>query len=168
MQEFRLAALSSKTDVGASCLIIQKVGAGGNLHVSAVGRHPNLDVVGACRGESKVAGGQSDHSVRDIENLQHRFRVLGQSFQLVPGILRLAEFHELYLVKLMLADQASGIAARGARLRAEAWRICRIVDRQVCLRYDLLRQQIGDRNLSGRDQEKVLLRHIEHVLFKLR
>ena len=86
----------------------------------------------------------------------------------IQAVFRLYEFNKLYLVKLMLADQASGIAARGARLRAEAWRICRIVDRQVCLRYDLLRQQIGDRNLSGRDQEKVLLRHIEHVLFKLR
>ena len=43
--EFCLAAFSSKPDIGASCLIIQEVGAGGDLHISAVARHPYFDVV---------------------------------------------------------------------------------------------------------------------------
>ena len=52
-----------KADTATAGLIILKVRAGGNLNVSAVGGHPNLDVVGLGGREAKVARAEADNSI---------------------------------------------------------------------------------------------------------
>ena len=68
----------------------------------------------------------------------------------------------------MLADKASRIPARGARLLAEARRVCRVVYWQLISRDDLLCPQVGHRDLGRRDEEHVLCRKIKHVVLELR
>ena len=56
VNEFRFCILVSlEADVGASCLEILEVRAAGDLNVSAVARHPDLDVICHGRAESEIA-----------------------------------------------------------------------------------------------------------------
>ena len=72
----------AETDVGATCLVVLEVRARGDLYVTVVRGHPNLDVVRHGAGEAKVAGGKTDHAVRQAKTLQHALGVVGQLFKL--------------------------------------------------------------------------------------
>ena len=60
---------------------------------------------------------------------------------------------ELHLVELVLPEEAARVAPARARLRAEARRGGHVRDGQLCLIQDLVRVQVGEGHLRGRDEE---------------
>src|SRR4029078_9546857 len=61
-----------------------------------------------------------DHAIGKLELLEHGLCAFGHALVLLRGLLRRGYGYELDLVKLMLADHAARVLARGACLSAEA------------------------------------------------
>ncbi len=59
----------------------------------------------------KSPGAVLDHSVVQIQALQYLFGMVREQLELGQRLLRRGEAHELDLVELMLADQATHVAA---------------------------------------------------------
>lgn len=92
-------------DIGAAGLEVLKVGAGGNLNVTVIGRHPYLNIIGLCRRETDIAGAKGDYMVGKAQTLQSNFGLMGQRLQLIVGVVRLDKFDQFDFVELMLTDQ---------------------------------------------------------------
>ena len=161
---------SFKADGSASGLIILKVGAGGDLHIPTVRRHPDLNVVGLGGGEAQIAGGETDHTVRQTQHLQNTLRVVGQGLQLVVGGLRIGKLDQLHFIELVLTDQTPGIATRGACLRTEAGGIGTEFHRQLTAFQNIAPVNIGDGHFRCGNQEVIfignLCRQTESVFLK--
>src|SRR5262249_60035220 len=79
-------------------------------------REPYLDVVALRGAESEIARAALDHAIRQLEALQHGFRVGHHRFELGIGLSRRRQLHELDLVELMLAVDALHVLAVRAGL----------------------------------------------------
>lgn len=97
----------------------------------------------------------STFAVRQVQQLQHFFRVAGQLFQGIHRIFRTNDLHHLDLVELVHADQTAGVAAVRTGFRAEAWRVCSHFQRQSFLFHDLVAHQVGQRHFRRWDQRVV-------------
>ena len=169
MYELRLAPrFTTEADAGAPGLEIAEVRTGRNFTISLLGRQPDFDIEGPCRGEADIGRTKIDHPVRQLECLQDAFGVGKQLVQLGFRILRSNKFDQLDLVELVLANQATGITAMGAGLFAEAGRMRGVADRQLCPVEDLGAKDIGHRHFGGWDQEIVGIIHVEEIGFELR
>ena len=153
-------------DVGAARLEVAAVRAAGDFLVAVVTGQPHLDVVGLARGEAQVARAQRDDAVRKAELLEQVFRLGGHALELVVGVLRRGKLHHFDLVELVLADDAARVAARRARLFAEARGERGVPARQRVGVEHLARMQVRERDLGGRDEEHVA-RHVVGVVFEL-
>ena len=99
------------SDLASARLEVREVGAGGDFAVGALRRKPDLEVVGLRRVKSQVTRTQRDDTIRQVEPLQHLLRVPRQQLELLPGLLRCAESHQLDLVELVLTDQSPNVFA---------------------------------------------------------
>ena len=91
----------------------------------------------------------------------------GQYLQLLVGILRFAEFDQLNLIELMLANQTSRILAIGACFTAKAGSVGDEIHGEVFCRQDFIREDIGHGNFGGGNQKVVGSFHMKQVGFKL-
>ncbi|MPN39050.1 hypothetical protein SDC9_186576 [bioreactor metagenome] len=92
---------------------------------------------------------------------------MGQLFQLVIAGGRIGKFDQFHLVKLVLTDQAAGIASGGTGFSAEAGGIGAIFQRQIAAGKNLIAMQVGHGHFGGGDQEILQPLQLEHILFKL-
>src|SRR5687767_3956884 len=169
MDESRLPASTRPiADVRATRLEIRAGAARGNLEPGADTGRKYLEVVRHRARESGVATREKHDTVRKPEALEHRFGMRGEQLELIPSLLRLAVAHELHLVELVKAEQASRILAVGPRLAPEAWRVCDERAGKRCNVDDLVTVQVGDGNLGRRNQEHVIARKAVHVILELR
>src|SRR3954466_14758901 len=162
-----LRVLGTVAGAHAPPLVVAAVGAGRDLAVGVLPRQPDLEVVGLARGRAGVARAEQDDAVRQPEALQHGLRAGGQPLVLGLALLRQRDAHQLDLGELVLPDHAARVLARGAGLRAEAGRAGRDADGQRRLVQDLARDEVGERDLGGRDQP-VAVRGPERILGELR
>ncbi len=81
-----------------------------------------------------------------------------------------ADPHHLHLRELVQPDQPAGVPPVRAGLRTEARGVRGQCQRQLGRRHDLVRVQVGQRHLGGRDQEQVAVGDArpEQVLLELR
>ena len=91
----------------------------------------------------------------------------GQFLQLLVRILRFAEFDQLNLIELMLANQTSRILAVGACFTAKTGSRGNEVHGEVFFRQDFIRENIGHGNLGGGNQKVVGSFHMKQFGFKL-
>ena len=106
-----------------------------------------------------------------LEQLQDALGVSGQAFQRLVGGGRIDDLHHLHLVELVLTDHAAGIAPGGTGLAAEARGMGDELQRQLLGVEDLPGDDVGQRNLGGRDQVEVgfaVAADLEQVLLELR
>ena len=155
----------------AAGLEVAAVGARGNLAVFVLARYPDFQVVGLHGAEAHVAGAQRQNAVRQLQGLQHALGVGGQAFQGFHGFRWLDHLDHLDLVELVLADHATGVAARGTGFAAEARGVGDELDRQVLGVDDLVGNDVGQRHFGGRDQVEVgfaFAGNLEQVFLELR
>ena len=81
---------------------------------------------------------------------------------------RLVDAYNLYLVKLMQTVQTTNILTVAASLAAETSRVSTTLDRQILLVEDHIAEDVGDRNLSSRDEEQVVEVGMIHLTFLVR
>ena len=156
MQQLRLAGFRvAVARLHAARLEVAAVGAGRNLTVLVLARHPDFQVVGLHRGEAHVAGAQRQLAVRQLQQLQHALGVGGHAFQRLEGLGRLDDLHHLDLVELVLADHAAGVATGSARLTAEARGMGDELQWQLFGIENFAGDDIGQRDLGSRDQVQV-------------
>ena len=139
---------------------------GADFHIAVIGRHPHLDVIALGGGEAQIARAQRHHAIGQAQQLQHLFGLTGHGFQLFVALLRLGDFDHFDLIELVLADQATGIAAGAARLLAEARAVGAVADGQILAVQDHIAVQVSHGHLGGGNQEGVLIQLVG-VLFKL-
>ena len=170
MHELRLAGpAGAELDVRAARLKRLGVAAGRNLAIRLLARQPHLDVVRLRRRESHVAGAEQHRAIRQLEPLQHFLRVRRQRLELLVGLLRRRQLHELDLVELMLADQAAHVLAVRAGFAAEARRVGRVADRQLAAVENLAAMQVGQRHLGGRHEIQIpVAGNLEQIRLELR
>ena len=76
------SALLPKTDIGASCLKIFKVAAGGDFPICFLAGKPHFDIVCLGCGKTHVARAKHDDTVVDSQFLKNCFGVLKKCLQL--------------------------------------------------------------------------------------
>ena len=118
----RPAVLRLVAGIHAARLEIAADRAGRDLAIGVLAGKPDLDVVGLARREAHVAGAERDGAEGQIETLQHLLGAARHALMFVRRLLRRGDRDELDLGELMLADHAARVAARRARLGAEARR----------------------------------------------
>ncbi|MNL08200.1 hypothetical protein D3C87_1289080 [compost metagenome] len=106
--------------------------------------------------------------MRKAQQLQDPLSVADHFFELVEGRLRMDDLDQLDLVELVDPDEPLGVAARGARLRAEARRVGGQVLRQHLLGDDLVAVDVGQRHLGRRDQVVLGVGEVEELIGELR
>ena len=139
-------------DVRAARLERFRVAAGRNLAIGVLARQPHLDVVRLRRGESHVAGAQLHRAVRQLETLEHFFRVQRQRFELVVRLLRRRQLDELDFVELVLANQSADVLAVRSGFASEARRVGGVADRQLAAVENLAAVQVRQRHFGRRNQ----------------
>src|SRR5439155_913848 len=166
------AALRAIADLGATAAEGVVVRARRDLTVAALPRQPHLGVVALGRAEPQVADAALDHAVRELEALQHRLGVPHHRFQLVGGLGRRRELHELHFVELVLAIDPFHVLAVRPSVAPVAGRAGRVAARERGLRQHLARMQRGERDLRRRDEIEraalVGLDGLEELLLELR
>ena len=145
------------TDVGAAGLEGFKVGAGGDFAVKLLAGEPDFEVEGFGGGEAGVAGAEQDAAVGEFKRLEDFFGVAGEALVLAVGVFRLDEFHELYFLELVLADDAAGVFAGGSGFSTEAWRVSREADGQAGLVENFVAVEVGDGDFGGGDEPVVVV-----------
>ena len=95
--------------------------------------------------------------------LQNRFGILDQQFELVVAGVRPGEFEHLDFLELMLALQASGVAAGRSRFGAETRGPRAHFDRQQSLVDGFVAMQAGQFHLGRRREPQVRAFQVEHV-----
>ena len=73
------------------------------------------------------------------------------------GVLGADELDELNLLKLMLTDDAAGIAAGRSSLGAEAGRVGGVGNGQAGVVEDFVAEEVGDGDLGGGDEPVVVV-----------
>src|SRR5690606_29110625 len=132
VHELRLAGFRvAIASLHAPRLEVAAVGAGRNLAVLVLARHPDFQVVGLGRAKAHVTGAQRQHAIRQLARLQHLLGAAGQLSQRLEGPGRLDDLYHLELVELVLTDHAAGIAPGGAGLAAETRRVGDELQRQL-------------------------------------
>ena len=158
MDQFGLAGLRvAPAGLHAAGLEVLEVAARGNLAVLLLAGQPDLQIIGLGRGETHVPGAQGHDPVRQLQTLQHLFRVARQLFQ---GFIRIRRAYHLYqfdLFKLMLADQATRVLAIGSSLAAKARRVAGIAARHMVRLDNHIAHDVRHRHFGGRDQVIILL-----------
>ena len=81
--------------------------------------------------------------------------MMGQFLQLVVGIFRPREFHQLDFLELMLANDSAHVFPIGSRLAAKARSIRSDGNRQSRRVDDLVAIEIGQRDFGGGNQPQV-------------
>ena len=155
----------------AAGLEVAAVGAGGNLAVLVLARHPDFEVVGLHGAEAHITGAQRQLAVRQLEQLQHALGVGGQAFQRCKRLAWLDDLHHLDLVELVLTDHAARVTARGAGFAAETWGVRHQLHWQLLRVKNFAGNDIGQRHFSGRDQVQIRLAFtadLEQVFLELR
>ena len=168
MQKSRFAAFGAVLDVHAARLIVHEVGAGRNLDVSTVRRHPHFDVVSFCGRESEVARRKADDAVRKSEFLQNKFGFAGERLEFVVTALGHNELDEFDFIELVLTDKPAGISARRTGLASEASGVRAIILRKVGFVHDVAAEHIRNGNFGGRDKEIIGVFDGVSVLLELR
>src|SRR3990170_236530 len=157
----------AEADLRAPRLEVGEVAAGGDLPVPDLRRQPHFEIVRLGGGETQVRGAQRHDPVGQAKPFQDVLRVGGERLELRPRLLGAANFHQLHLVELVLADHPSHVLAVRARLRAEAGGVCRHFQREPLSRQDLVADDVGHRHLRGRDEEVVGPSHPEEIFLEL-
>ena len=153
-------------DVCAARLEVAAVRAAGNFFVCVVAGQPHLDVVGLARGKAQVARAQRNNAVGQLELLQQIFGFGSHALELGIGIFGRGKLHHLDLVELVLANDASRVAAGRASLFAEARRERGVPLRQIGSIEHFARMQVGKHDFSGGDKE-VVAGNVIRVVFEL-
>ena len=112
------------------------------IAVGILRRQPHFQIVSFARAEAHVAGAQQHLAVRQVQQLQHFFRVAGQLFQGIHRIFRTNDLHHFNLVELVHADQTAGVTAVRTGFSTEAWRVCGHFQRQRFLFHDPSRTRL--------------------------
>ena len=139
----------------AARLEIPDVGAGRDLTIGILRRHPHFQIVGFACAEAHITRAQSHFTIRQTQQLQHFLSVAGHLFQRRHGIFRTYNLHHLDFVELVHTYQTAGIAAVRSGFRAEARRMRGHFDRQIVFINDFIANQVGQRNFRRRDQRVV-------------
>lgn len=167
MAETVFAIFRFEAQIHAPRLIVAKVGAAGDFQIGALAGSPDFDVVGLGGAEPDVARAELDDAVVQTQCLQDFFGVGGQFFQLVHAGLRRGDFDQLDFIKLVHADQATRAQAGAASFATEAGCVSGVADGQLFLLQDFFAMQVCDRDLSGRDEVKVIFRAVINLVAKL-
>src|SRR5207302_5887624 len=107
-----------------------------------------------------------DAEVRN-ERRRNRLGVPGQKLVLGGGVGGTGESHQLHLVELMHAQQATRILAGGARFAPEARRVGGVAERQLGGVEDLVAMQVGERDFGRGDEKQIVGRRLVHVVLEL-
>ena len=78
-------------------------------------------------------------------------------------ILRLLDADNLYLVELVKSVQTSHVLTIGTCLTTEAWGICSKLLRELGIVQDDVPVDIGNRNLSSRNEIEIVETYIVHL-----
>src|SRR5687768_14759850 len=124
MYESNLAATARPVaNAGAPRLKILIVAAGRNLAIRILPREPDLEIVALRRAETHVTCRVDHNAICNLQTFKDLFCVGYQRFQFIAGLFGKRELHELYLIKLMLAEDAADVLAIGAGFAAETRRV---------------------------------------------
>src|SRR5690606_10770014 len=104
----------------AACLLVAEGRTARDLAIRVLGRQPHLEVVALRRARAEVGRHVLDDAVVQPEPLQHLLGVLGEHLELRERALGRHHAHELDLVELVLADDASDVLAVRTRFATEA------------------------------------------------
>lgn len=168
MRDAVFAVLVFEAEIHAAGLVVAKAGAARYFEVTALSGGPDLDVVGFGGAEADVAGAEFDDAVVQAEELEHFFRVAGQRLQFGHAGLWRGDFHELDLVELMHANEAARAEACAAGFTTEAGCVSGVIDRQLLVRHDFFAMQIRHGHLGGRDEVKIVLGAVIHLIAEFR
>ena len=156
MDEAAVAFLILVTDVQTAALEFRKIRVGRHFTIGAEARVPRFDVVFLEAGGAHVADADVDDAIRDAEGLQQILFVREAFLMALRGVFRTAEDDLLDLVELMDAEDAAGLLAVAACLRAEARRVGGVAARQR-LGFQRLVRMVADQCLFAcTDQRKIL------------
>ena len=100
---------------------------------------------------AQQVGGAGDHLVEDL-----------------VAVVCLGDGDQFDLSKLVLADDAAGIAPGGTRLFAEAGGVARHLDRQLFFGDDLVVEKVRQRHFRRWDKEKILILGLVEVVLEFR
>ena len=89
--------------------------------------------------------------------LQHTFRVGGQLLVFIVTAVRRGELDQFHLLKLVLPDEATHVAAVGAGLGTEAGRIGTEADGECGFVQGFIAEEIRDWNFGGGDQPMIVV-----------
>ena len=93
----------------------------------------------------------------------------GQRFQRIERRFRAHDLHHFHLVKLMLADHATGVTAIRTGFRAKARGVRAVAHRQLLGLHQFVAHEVGHRHFGGGHQIKGVFatRHAEQVFLEL-
>src|SRR5512140_374398 len=151
-------------NVRATSLKVAEVAARRDLEPLPHAGCPQLEIVGLGRREARIAGGEQQHAIRKLEELQHALGVRRQYLELRCGTFRRDEAYELDLVELMDADQPTRVFSRVAGLAPEARRVRGERIREHARLQNLASQQIRERHLGGGDEKEIVLGAVGVIL----
>ena len=151
------------TDAGAAGLEGFIVGAGGDFLIGILSRQPDLNIVGLGGVCSQIAGTQHNGAEGEPQADQDVFGIGGEFVQFLVALFGPGELDQLYLLELMLADDAANVAAIGAGLAAETRGVGAKLDRQVVFLQRFVAVNVGDGNLRGGDQPEIAVLAFEQV-----
>jgi hypothetical protein len=152
------AACRAQADLQAPGLEVRCVRARGQLAVAALGGDPGLEVELPGRRGTELVHRDVDDAVRDLQLAQDL--LLDRQDPLVLGGRgrRLDEAEHLDLVELVHPEDPARVAARGARLAAEAGREAGVAARERLRVEDLRGVQRRERHLARAHEVEVVLR----------
>ena len=164
MYELRLSFWTLKADPGAARLEGFEIRAGGNFLVVVLARQPHLNVIGFRGRETDVPRGQHHGAKGQTQAAQNIFGVRGEFFKLLIALIRPRELHQLHFLKLVLPDDASHVAAIGARLAAKARGVRAQADGKPLCVQRLIAIEIGHRDFGRRRQPKIVFLAFEQII----
>ena len=156
MDESRLAVLAAIARIHAPGLEITAHRTTRDFAVGVLARQPHLDVVGLLRRKAHVAGAERDDAVMQAEQLEHFLSASQHALVLFFRFFRRGDRDQFHFRELMLTDHAACIAAGGAGFGAEARRAGGVAARQSAFVYDLLADEIGQRDFGGGNEPRLI------------
>ena len=155
MRRLELLLARAEADARAARLVVGRVRARRDLAIPLLRREPRLDVVALRRRGREVARRAVDDAVGQPDLLDERLLEREQPLVLVPRLLRADVDDHLDLLELVHAEHAARVAARRARLAAEARRERAVADRQLL--EDLAHMHRDQRHLGRPDEVEPVL-----------
>ena len=117
----------------------------------------DFKVVGLCTGESGIARGQQQHTIRKLKALQDCFRLAGDQFQLFQRGVGIGIADQLHLVELVHAQQSARVLSGGPGFTTEAGAKGTEALRQFTRVKNLVAIQIGDRDFGRGNKKQVVV-----------